>query len=87
MHNTENSKYDIGSEILSKLSDVVLEKLRSSLDDVAPDFVRVVVEFPFGQIYARDGLDLKQRELISITALATLGNAKIQFRECSNVHW
>jgi 4-carboxymuconolactone decarboxylase len=49
-----------------------------SLKDIAPDLGRYVVEFGFGEIYQRPALDLRQRQLITITALATLGGAEPQ---------
>lgn len=81
MVGTGNNQYEIGKKILSGLDKEVLARLIKSLESISPDFAKIVVEFPFGQIYAREGLSLKQRELISIIALATLGNAKIQFQD------
>jgi 4-carboxymuconolactone decarboxylase len=40
----------------------------------------LLVEYPFGQIYPRRGLDLKTRELTALAALAALGNAKAQLK-------
>jgi 4-carboxymuconolactone decarboxylase len=49
-----------------------------SLKDVAPDLGRYVVEFAFGDIYRRPLLDLRQRQLVTISALTTLGGAEPQ---------
>ena len=49
-----------------------------SLQDVAPDLGRYVIEFAFGEIYQRPALDLRQRQLITISALTTLGGAEPQ---------
>lgn len=49
-----------------------------SLADIAPDFARYIVEFPFGDIYARPGLGLREREIATIAALTALGNARPQ---------
>jgi 4-carboxymuconolactone decarboxylase len=49
-----------------------------SLQDVAPDLARYVVEFAFGDMYRRPGLDLKQRQLVTLSALTTLGRAEPQ---------
>jgi 4-carboxymuconolactone decarboxylase len=54
------------------------ERVIESLQDVAPDLGRYVVEFVFGEIYQRPVLDLRQRELLTITALTTLGGAEPQ---------
>jgi 4-carboxymuconolactone decarboxylase len=54
------------------------ERVIESLRDVAPDLGRYVVEFAFGEIYQRPVLDLRQRQLVTISALTTLGGAEPQ---------
>jgi 4-carboxymuconolactone decarboxylase len=51
-----------------------------SLQAIAPDLARYVIEFPFGDIYTRPGLDLKSRELATIAALTAMGNAQPQLK-------
>ena len=45
--------------------------------DVAPDLTKYVVEFAFGDIYARPGLDNKQKVLTTISALVAQGTPQI----------
>lgn len=52
----------------------------AALADVAPDFADYVLEFPFGDIYSRPGLDLRAREIATIAALAAMGNAAPQLK-------
>lgn len=47
------------------------------LKDIAPDLSRFVVEFAFGEIYSRPGLDNKQKVLTTITALVAHGKPQI----------
>lgn len=54
------------------------ERVVASLADIAPDFARYLIEFPFGDIYSRPGLDLRSREIAVIAALTALGNATPQ---------
>jgi 4-carboxymuconolactone decarboxylase len=54
------------------------ERVIESLKDTAPDLGRYVVEFAYGEIYQRPVLDLRQRQLITISALTTLGGAEPQ---------
>jgi 4-carboxymuconolactone decarboxylase len=54
------------------------ERVIESLKDVAPDLGRYVVEFAYGDIYQRPALDLRQRQLVTITALTTLGGVEPQ---------
>jgi len=51
-----------------------------ALADIAPDFARYLIEFPFGDIYSRPGLDLRAREVATIAALTALGNASPQLK-------
>src|SRR5690625_6966863 len=45
--------------------------------DIAPDLSKYVVEFAFGDIYSRPGLDNKQKVLTTITALVSQGKPQI----------
>jgi 4-carboxymuconolactone decarboxylase len=70
-----SDRYRRGVDIAQQLSSGSLEQfLTSRVAEVAPDFARMAIEFPFGDLYARDGLDLKTREIVAIAALATLGH-------------
>lgn len=46
--------------------------------DVAPDLVRFAIDFAFGEVLSRPGLDVKTRELCTVAALAALGHAASQ---------
>ncbi len=63
--------------------DKVADNLLRAYEDVAPDFTRYLVEFAFGEIYARPG-DLRHRELIAISSLATMGGCDPQLE--THVH-
>lgn len=68
---------------LAKLKDIYgdqAEALVISLGEVAPDLSRYVVEFGFGDIHCRPGLDLKSREIATVAALTALGTAASQLR-------
>jgi len=45
-----------------------------------PDFATLVLEFPFGDIYARPALGLREREIATVAALCALGTARAQLR-------
>lgn len=45
-----------------------------------PDFAGYLLEFPFGDIYARPGLGLRERELAVVAALCAMGTAAPQLR-------
>jgi len=46
--------------------------------DIAPELSKYVVEFAFGEIYSRPGLDNKQKVLTTISALVAQGTPQIE---------
>ncbi|CAN7193251.1 carboxymuconolactone decarboxylase family protein [Bosea sp. LjRoot9] len=87
--NGANERFERGLRALSEIDGHAGEKIVNQLADIAPDFARYVIEFPFGDIYSRPGLDLRSREIATIAALAALGNAapqlKVHIEACLNV--
>ncbi|QGV83322.1 carboxymuconolactone decarboxylase family protein [Klebsiella pneumoniae] len=75
-----SERYIIGQEMLQRVDGKGGEAVVDSLRDIAPDFARYLIEFPFGDIYARPGLDLRSREIATIAALTALGNAEPQLK-------
>ena len=76
-----SDRYRRGIDIAEQLAaDKVAHFVQSGVAEVAPDFARMVIEFAFGDIYARDTLDLRTRELVAIAALAAKGTAGPQLR-------
>jgi 4-carboxymuconolactone decarboxylase len=76
----DNERYQRGWEKLKEVDGHAGEKVIESLRDIAPDFARLLIEFPFGDIYSRPGLDLRTRELAVVAALTALGNAAPQLK-------
>jgi 4-carboxymuconolactone decarboxylase len=76
-----SERYMRGIEIAEQLAAEKLEEFTTSrVAELAPDFARMAIEFPLGDLYTRDGLDLRSREIAAISSLATLGNAGPQLR-------
>ena len=73
-------RYDRGWQKLQEIDGEAGERVIDSLKDIAPDFARYLIEFPFGDIYSRPGLDLKSREIATVAALTALGNAAPQLK-------
>jgi 4-carboxymuconolactone decarboxylase len=72
-----SDRYHQGIDIAQQLSAGSIEQfLTSRVAEVAPDFARMAIEFPFGDLYTRDGLDLRTREIVAIAALASLDHVK-----------
>jgi len=73
-------RYKRGWERLKEIDGEAGERVIESLKDIAPDLARYVIEFPFGDVYSRPGLDLKSREIATVSALTALGNAMPQLK-------
>lgn len=76
----DNERYLRGWEKLKEVDGCAGEKVIESLRDIAPDFARLLIEFPFGDIYSRPGVDLMTRELAVVAVLTALGNATPQLK-------
>ncbi len=44
------------------------------LQSFAPDLCAMIIQFAYGDVYARPGLDLRERMMITITSLLTQGD-------------
>ncbi len=73
-------RFQRGWEKLREIDGEAGERVIESLKDIAPDFARYLIEFPFGDIYSRQGLDLRSREIAVVAALTALGNASPQLK-------
>jgi 4-carboxymuconolactone decarboxylase len=80
MRSDDNERYARGWDKLAEVDANAGERLIDSMKGLAPDLARYAVEFPFGDIYQRPGLDLKAREMINVAALTALGNASRQLK-------
>ena len=76
----ENTRFAQGSDLLSRIDGEGGTSVIESLADIAPDVGRYIVEFAFGDIYARPALSLRDRELATIVSLCTQGAADPQLR-------
>lgn len=72
------SRYEAGLARLAEVDGHVGQAVIDSLADLAPDLGRYIIEFGFGDIYSRTGLDLKTRELVTVAALVAMGTARPQ---------
>jgi len=64
------------NQVLGKGGDIVINKLK----EIAPDFGDMIIEFAYGDIYNRPGLDMKSREIASVAALTVMGNVIPQLK-------
>ncbi|MBY9078554.1 carboxymuconolactone decarboxylase family protein [Paenibacillus sp. HN-1] len=71
-------RYEQGWEKLMEIDGEGGQRVIESLKEIAPDLGSYVVEFAFGDIYSRGGLDLKSRQLITLASLLTQGGCEPQ---------
>jgi nicotinamidase-related amidase/alkylhydroperoxidase/carboxymuconolactone decarboxylase family protein YurZ len=76
----EPDRYLRGLKKLKQIDGEAGERVIESLKDIAPDLARYVIEFPFGDVFSRPGLDLQSREIATVATLTALGNALPQLK-------
>jgi 4-carboxymuconolactone decarboxylase len=76
----KTERYERGLAKLKEIYGEQAQMLVNALGDVTPDLSRYVVEFAFGDIHCRTGLNLKSREIATVAALTALGTAPSQLR-------
>lgn len=80
-----NERYEKGIKTIQEFTVSHDEKnltgemeIGEAFKDLAPDLSKYVVEFAFGEIYARPGLDNKQKVLTTIAGLVAQGMPQIE---------
>ncbi|MGB7386612.1 MAG: carboxymuconolactone decarboxylase family protein [Pseudomonas neustonica] len=74
------TRYQTGLEKLTEIDGEAGHQVIESLKDVCPDLAKYTIEFPFGDIYSRTGLDLKSREIATVAALTAMGHCAPQLK-------
>lgn len=68
-----SERHERGLDTLSKMAGPQETAPMEAVKQFFPDFYNTLIEFGFSDIYSRPGLDLKQRELLTISSLITQG--------------
>ena len=76
----ENTRFIQGMEQLKAIDGKGGENVIKSLEDIAPDLGKFIVEFAFGDIYTRGGLTKGEREMITLSSLLTAGGCEPQLK-------
>ena len=80
VHAGSENRYGRGKELLAQIAPDQERVLRETFDTINPDITRYVVEFGYGDIYARGILPIRNRQVATIAALAAKGTAPSQLR-------
>lgn len=73
-----STRFELGSEKLKEIDGIGGENVIQSLQDIAPDVGKYIIEFAFGDVYTRPELSMQEREMITITSLLTTGGCEPQ---------
>lgn len=73
-----DKRLEQGIKNLKEIDGEAGERVIESLESIAPDVGRYILEFAFGDIYNKDTLSFREREIITITSLLTQGDTKNQ---------
>nr|WP_317311659.1 carboxymuconolactone decarboxylase family protein [Clostridium thermobutyricum] len=74
------TRFQTGMENLNLIDGTIGGNVITSLEDIAPDIGKYIVEFAFGDIYSREILSLQEREIITLTSLLTSGGCENQLK-------
>lgn len=64
---------DKGRALLAEMNPGLEAALADRYDATIPDMAETLVEWAYGRHYAREGLDLRTRQLCTVAALTALG--------------
>ncbi len=76
----QDERYRQGLAQMEKMGGESVQSMLGNIQDLSPDLARITVEFPYGDILSRPGLDLRSRQIATVAALTALGNAPVQLR-------
>lgn len=75
-----DERYQRGMAQLEKMQGGSVHAMLGNIQVLSPDLARLTVEFPYGDVLSRSGLDLRARQIATVAALTALGNAPVQLR-------
>ncbi|MDF2669619.1 MAG: carboxymuconolactone decarboxylase [Paenibacillus sp.] len=68
-----DARRELGWSYLKQITGDKGEQTIARLRQFSPDLCEMIISFAYGDIYARPGLDLKQRMIVTLTTLITQG--------------
>ncbi|MEW6756829.1 MAG: carboxymuconolactone decarboxylase family protein [Acidobacteriota bacterium] len=80
----DESAFERGMRRLREVDGEVGVRAVERLSAISPDLARYIVEFAFGEVYSRPGLDPRYREAAALGALTALGHTRPQLK--THVH-
>jgi 4-carboxymuconolactone decarboxylase len=75
---TREDRHEHGRAVLDAIDGAAGGNVIDSLEDIAPELGHQVVAWGFGEIYARPGLEPRDRQLVTLGMLTALGGCEPQ---------
>lgn len=75
---SSDERLDYGRQVLDAVDGEAGQRVIESLRDIAPDLGRHIIEYGFGDVYSRPGLDPQHRQLVTLGILTALGGCEAQ---------
>lgn len=76
----QSERFKRGFEKIEEIGKESGEDILARMEEVSPEFAQYVVEYAYGDIWSRPGLDLKSRKIATVAALAAMGTAYPQLK-------
>lgn len=85
------NRHDLGKKRLTDILGDKAEEVINTFESISPDFAKYVVDFGYGDLYAREGMSDKLREFAAVSCLIGQGNTglplKSHLKGMLNVGW
>jgi 4-carboxymuconolactone decarboxylase len=76
----DDDRHRRGLQALQSVSGEGGAQVVDSLAEIAPDLARFIIDFSYGDVISRPGLDYRTKELATIALLTALGTARPQLK-------
>ena len=77
---SQNERQERGAAALAAITGGTGAAAVESLKDLAPDLAQWIIEFSYGDVMSRPGLDLRSRQFATVAALTAMGTAAPQLK-------
>lgn len=74
------SRLERGYKKMLEIDGEAGKKVENGLNNISPELVKYMIAYSFGDIYSRETLELKAKEICVVAALTAMGNARPQLK-------
>ncbi|RTP93716.1 carboxymuconolactone decarboxylase family protein [Enterobacter sp. WCHEn045836] len=72
---------DIGKKVLDEVYEPGHAAAIHDLASFCPDYYKIIQDFGLGELWQRQGLNIREKELVVIASLITMGDTEVEFRQ------